>query len=398
MGPNRETHVNPKPQRRRERREKARNLRCAPLRPVRLCGSISQAVNNVRTHLQRPPRSRQAAGRHRRLRPQLRHHQPGGVQHRPALPDRYAGLRAGSPLLPRVHQAAGPDRAGDGRAQWREGPGDAVPARPGPGCLQYRRHDPVARLQRYLAGGRMGPSVRQPRGHPRHGRLAVAHGCGRRQAAPGPARRAHRDDQGPRDPGRDGIGEQLQSRRPRPCGAGQAGQHRGGHADAGWRAGRDHQRSLAGLGRWAVLAHLPACPQYRLTQVLGCRGCHQPRGAPGAHHHERRDGLPLGPERQDLGLLRRAVQGQPVQVPAAVRLVCHGERSVQDLLPGGVSRADCGRVRHAAAPASQGSPGPDPEDRHPHPRVGHSHHRQEGAARTIPPTATTASSTWSRCP
>ena len=37
------------------------------------------------------------------------------------------------------------------------------------------------------------------------------------------------------------------------------------------------------------------------------------------------------------------------------------------------------------------------EDHDPHARVGDPHHRQEGAARTIRPTATTASSTWSPC-
>ena len=67
-------------------------------------------------------------------------------------------------------------------------------------------------------------------------------------------------------------------------------------------------------------AHLPARPQHRLAQELGGGRCHQPRGAPGADHHEGRDGLPVGADRQDLGLLRRAVQGQPVQVPAALWL------------------------------------------------------------------------------
>ena len=61
-------------------------------------------------------------------------------------------------------------------------------------------------------------------------------------------------------------------------------------------------------------------PNTGSRKSLGGGRRHQPRRAPGAHHHEGRDGLPLGADRQDLGLLRRAVQGQPVQVPAAVRL------------------------------------------------------------------------------
>ena len=48
-------------------------------------------------------------------------------------------------------------------------PGHAVPARSGAGRVQPRRDDPLARLQRHLARRRMGPSVRQPRRHPRHG-------------------------------------------------------------------------------------------------------------------------------------------------------------------------------------------------------------------------------------
>jgi 2-methylcitrate dehydratase len=44
-------------------------------------------------------------------------------------------------------------------------------------------------------------------------------------------------------------------------------------------------------------------------------------------------GYPSVLVRQDLGLLRRALQGQSVQVPAPVRLVRDGARAVQDLVP-----------------------------------------------------------------
>ena len=97
-----------------------------------------------------------------------------GVRHRALLPDGYAGLRLRGAELSGVHEAARPDRAGHDGAERREGAGHAVPARSGAGGVQHRRDDPLARLQRHLARRRMGPSVRQPRRHPRHGRLAVA--------------------------------------------------------------------------------------------------------------------------------------------------------------------------------------------------------------------------------
>jgi 2-methylcitrate dehydratase len=60
----------------------------------------------------------------------------------------------------------------------------------------------------------------------------------------------------------------------------------------------------------------------------------------------RRNGLPVGAECKDLGFLRRAVQGQAVQIPASIRQLRHGERAVQDLLPRRVSLANGGGMRH----------------------------------------------------
>ncbi len=108
-------------------------------------------------------------------------------------------------------------------------PGTPVPARSGAGGLQHRHDDPLARLQRHLARRRMGPSVGQPRRHPRHRRLALAQRAwptGKNAAHH--ARRADRDDQGARDPGRARAREQLQPGRPRPRGAGEGRLHRGG--------------------------------------------------------------------------------------------------------------------------------------------------------------------------
>ncbi len=78
----------------------------------------------------------------------------------------------------------------------------------------------------------------------------------------------------------------------------------------------------------------------------------------------RRDGLSLGLERQDLGLLRRALQGPTLQVPAALRQLRDGERAHQDLLPGGIPRPDGRGMRHAAARQGEGQAGPDRAHRH----------------------------------
>ncbi|CCH04439.1 2-methylcitrate dehydratase [Achromobacter xylosoxidans NH44784-1996] len=149
------------------------------------------------------------------------------------------------------------------------------------------------------------------------------------------------------DPGLHRARELLQQGRPGPRGAGQGRVHRRGGADAGPHPRRSHQRRLAGLGRRSEPAHLPPRPQHRQPQELGRRRRHQPRRAPGADRPHRRDGLPLGAVRQDLGLLRRAVQGPAVPVPAPLRQLRHGKRAVQDLVPGRVPLADRGRMRHA---------------------------------------------------
>ena len=83
------------------------------------------------------------------------------------------------------------------------------------------------------------------------GRLAVAQRRGRGQGAARNARRADRDDQGARDPGRPRAGEQLQPRRPRSRGAGEGRVDRRGREHAGPHAGRGHQRRVARVGRRA---------------------------------------------------------------------------------------------------------------------------------------------------
>ena len=65
-------------------------------------------------------------------------------------------------------------------------------------------------------------------------------------------------------------------------------------------------------------------------------------------------GYPSALVREDLGLLRRAVQGQAVLAAAALRQLRDGERAVQDFLPGRVSCADGGGMRDAASSAGAG--------------------------------------------
>jgi 2-methylcitrate dehydratase len=74
--------------------------------------------------------------------------------------------------------------------------------------------------------------------------------------------------------------------------------------------------------------------EHRLAQKLGRRRCNQPRRAPGADGARRRNGLPLGPHRKDMGLLRRPVQGPRVSIPAAIQLLRDGKRAVQDQFSG----------------------------------------------------------------
>ena len=108
-------------------------------------------------------------------------------------------------------------------------------------------------------------------------------------------------------------------------------------------------------------------------------------------------GYPSALSRQDLGLLRRAVQGQAVRVRAAVRQLRDGERAVQDLLPGRIPRPDRGRVRDAAAPAGQGPASTRSSGSRSRPRKPASASSTRPARWPTTPTATTASSTWSPC-
>ncbi len=60
---------------------------------------------------------------------------------------------------PACTKLLGPDRAGNRRAQWRARPGHRIPTRSGAGGVQYWRDDPLAGLQRHMAGCGVGASV-----------------------------------------------------------------------------------------------------------------------------------------------------------------------------------------------------------------------------------------------
>ena len=188
----------------------------------------------------------------------------------------------------------------------------------------------------------MGPSVRQSRRHPRDRRLAVAQGGRRRAQATHGARPADGDDQGPRDPGRHGTREFLQSRRARSRDPGARRDDRRGHGHARRHARADHQCRFQCLDRRRGASHLPARAEYRFTQELGGRRCDEPRTAPCADRDERRNGLSVCALGAQMGLLRRAVQGPAIHVPPAVWQLRHGKRAVQDQLSRRVPRADRG--------------------------------------------------------
>ena len=122
------------------------------------------------------------------------------------------------------------------------------------------------------------------------------------------------------------------------------------HARRHARAG--HQRRLQRLDRRRRAAHLPPCAQHRLAQELGGRRRHQPRRAPRPHRPHGRDGLPLRAHRPRPGASSDVLfKGKPCHAAAALRQLRHGERALQDLLPGRVPRADRRRGGHDTAPA-----------------------------------------------
>ena len=156
-------------------------------------------------------------------------------------------------------------------------------------------------------------------GHPSDnlgGILATAdwlsrNGRRRRQAAAHDARRADGDDQGARDPGRARAREQLQPRRPRPRRAGQGRLHRGRRAAcSACRATRSSTRCRSRGSTASALRTYRHAPNTGSRKSWAAGDATVARRAPRADREDRRDGLSVGAHREDLGLLRRAVQGQ----------------------------------------------------------------------------------------
>ncbi|KAG0740150.1 hypothetical protein G6F24_017111 [Rhizopus arrhizus] len=77
-------------------------------------------------------------------------------EHRASLPARYAGLRAGSVVLPGLQQAARAAGAGHQRGQRRARAGYALRAGPGAGRLQPRRDGALAGFQRHRLAAEWG--------------------------------------------------------------------------------------------------------------------------------------------------------------------------------------------------------------------------------------------------
>jgi hypothetical protein len=92
---------------------------------------------------------------------------------------------------------------------------------------------------------------------------------------------------------------------------GPPGFHGGRHRDAGRHEGRNRHRRLAFVDRQRRAAHLSPRAEHRPAQELGRGRCLPPRRHARAECGDKKVvGYPERAEREDLGLLRRRVQGQ----------------------------------------------------------------------------------------
>ena len=148
------------------------------------------AMSHPRYPFRHPPRPRPSHGRHRQLRGRLQDRFARGLRHGALHAARFAGLRDAGHEAPGMRQASGPAGAGRQPAGRRARSGHLVRARSGAGRLQHRRAGALAGFQRHLAGGRVGPSFRQPRRDPGGRRLPEPQGRARGRQAGDGARRA----------------------------------------------------------------------------------------------------------------------------------------------------------------------------------------------------------------
>ena len=246
--------------------------------------------------------------RHRGLRASNERRQRGSATHRALLPHGHARLRHPGARLPGVHEVARSRGAGRGDERRRARAGHRVRARSRDRRVQHRRDDPLARLQRHVARGRVGPSVRQPRRDSGRRRLSLPETSRRRAARADDGRRADGHDQGARDPGRAGAESQLQSRRLGSRAARARREHRGRDANARRHSRPDRERRVERVARRRCATHVPARAEHGLAQELGRGRRDEPRRPARVVRARGRDGLSVGVDREGVGFPGRAVQ------------------------------------------------------------------------------------------
>jgi hypothetical protein len=109
---------------------------------------------------------------------------------------------------------------------------------------------------------------------------------------------------------------------------------------AGRHQGAGGQRAVECMAGWRGIASVSTRAEHGFAQELGGRRCDEPRRAAWIARPARRNGLPVGAECQQLGLLRRAVWRQGVSLLAAVCELRHGKRPLQDFIPRRISWPD----------------------------------------------------------
>ena len=267
-------------------------------------------------------------------------------------------------------------------------PGTSLRARSGAGGLQHRRDDPLARLQRHLAGRRVGPSVRQPRRHPRGRRLPQPRKRVLQGKTPLTVRdvltamiKAH-EIQGvlalENSFNRVGLDHVLLVRV-----ASTAVVTR----DARRHARADHQRGLATPGSTAARC-APIATRRTPARARAGRPAMRPaaRVRLALHRADRaRWAIPSALTRQDLGLPRRAVQGQAVHArrsrfgsyvmenvlfKISFPAEFHAQTAVEAAMHAASAGGATGSTRSSASSSRR--------------RSRRAHHRQDRPARTIP--------------
>mmetsp|Transcript_2137 Transcript_2137/g.7633 ORF Transcript_2137/g.7633 Transcript_2137/m.7633 type:complete len:243 (-) Transcript_2137:1938-2666(-) len=238
----------------------------------------------------------------------------------------------------------------------------------------------MARVQRHVAGGRVGAPIGRDIGRAPAGGLPLAAPGGAGDAPAPHAGRARRRHQGVRDRGGAGARELAQSDRGGPSALSQGGDDGGGHAHAGRRAARGGQRGVSGLHRRLRAPLLPPLPQRGVAQGMGLRGRVVPRGVDRAADHAGGDGIQPGAVRAGVGVPGRVLPKGGAQHQARARVVCDGERALPSVVPWGVPRVHSGGGRLPPAPAGGAPARGDHERGYPHHAVVHPLHRQDGAA------------------